>query len=114
MSAISTHVLDTATGRPAAGVPVRLERRQDEGWQRIGSGVTDPDGRLRSLLPAGAALEAATYRLTFELAPWFAAQGRPEPFYPEVSVTFVVRDPGEHHHVPLLLSPFGYTTYRGS
>lgn len=113
MSGLSTHVLDTATGRPAAGVPVLLERRQEGGWRELRRSTTDADGRVRSLLPAGEPLAAGEHRLTFALADWFAAQGR-ETFYPEAAIVFTVARPEEHHHVPLLLAPFGYSTYRGS
>jgi 5-hydroxyisourate hydrolase len=109
---LSTHVLDLATGRPAAGLAVRLEREADGGWRHEGEGATDSDGRLRTLIAEGA-LAAATYRITFATGAWMAAQGR-ECFYPEVAVVFTVADPAQHHHVPLLLSPFGYSTYRGS
>jgi 5-hydroxyisourate hydrolase len=108
MSAITTHVLDTARGRPAAGVAVALER----GGTVLARGATDPDGRLRDLLPDGP-LEPGRYRLVFDTEGYFAAEGT-EAFYPEVSVVFRVREGGEHFHVPLLLSPFGYSTYRGS
>jgi len=114
MSAITTHVLDTARGRPAAGVPVTLEAQAAPPlWQVVGKGVTDADGRLKSLLAGGAALQAGTYRLTFDTAAYFRAQNV-ETFYPEVRVTFTVRDAAQHYHVPLLLSPHGYSTYRGS
>jgi 5-hydroxyisourate hydrolase len=113
VSAITTHVLDTARGLPAAGVPVALDAAAASGWTRLGAGVTDSDGRLRTLLPPGAPLTAGTYRLVFDTGAWFAAHGVAA-FYPEVQVVFVVRDTGAHHHVPLLLSPFGYSTYRGS
>jgi 5-hydroxyisourate hydrolase len=113
MSTITTHVLDTAHGRPAAGVTVRLELQTAQGWQLLGQGMTDADGRLRDLLPAGFALVAGVYRLTFDTAAYFAAsQG--ESFYPQVAISFTVRDAAQHYHVPLLLSPFGYSTYRGS
>lgn len=111
MSAITTHVLDTSRGRPAAGVPVRLE--EPRGGGVLGQGVTDADGRLRDLLPAGHALSAGAYRLIFDTAAYFAALGV-ESFYPAVEIVFVVRDAAEHYHVPLLLSPYGYSTYRGS
>lgn len=111
MSGITTHVLDTSRGVPAEGVPVRLERRQDDGWWPVGAGRTDRDGRARDL--AAAEPEAGTYRLTFDTAAYFASSGV-EGFYPVVEVVFEVRDPSQHHHVPLLLSPFGYSTYRGS
>lgn len=113
MSGISTHVLDTARGRPAAGIPVLLERLADGGAHAAGQGETDGDGRVRSLLPEGASLQAGLYRLTFETAAYLLATAE-SAFYPEVSVVFRVYDGGQHHHVPLLLSPFGYSTYRGS
>jgi len=114
MSAITTHVLDTAAGRPAAGVPVTLEAREGEGdWREVGRGVTDADGRLRDLLPADYGLTEGAYRLSFDVQSYFDARGV-EGFYAEVSVSFVVRDAGAHYHVPLLLSPYGYSTYRGS
>ena len=106
---ITTHVLDTSRGRPAAGVPVRLER----GGAMLGSGRTDADGRLRDLLPPHIPLHAGVYRLVFETGVYFREAGV-EAFYPHVSIDFEVRDPAQHHHVPLLLSPFGYSTYRGS
>ena len=107
---ISTHVLDTARGRPAAGVPVALERVAGDGAV-IARAVTDADGRVRELAPAS--LAAGDYRLTFDTGAYFATLGV-EGFYPLVTVVFSLRDPSQHHHVPLLLSPFGYTTYRGS
>lgn len=110
--AITTHVLDTSRGRPAAGVPVALDRHDAGSWTPVGRGVTDTDGRARDLTPA-AAVAPGTYRLRFEVAPYFAASGTPA-FYPVVEVTFTVRDGAEHHHVPLLLAPHGFSTYRGS
>ncbi len=114
MSGITTHILDTSRGRPANGVAVRLELESAEGdWKQIGDGLTDADGRAKDLLPAGFALQTGIYRLVFDTEPYFAAQNI-ESFYPEVMVVFTVRDPEQHYHVPLLLSPFGYSTYRGS
>ncbi len=113
MSAITTHVLDTSKGRPAAGVLVVLEQRTEGAYRELGRGETDADGRLRTLLPAGEALAGGVYRLTFHTEAYFAQSGV-EGFYPEVSIAFVVRDPAQHYHVPLLLNPFGYSTYRGS
>lgn len=112
MSAITTHVLDTALGRPAAGVTVRLERMAGHPVE-IGTASTDQDGRVSDLGPA--AVEPGTYRLVFDTAGYCQAQ-RPgeEAFFPEVTVTFTVQDAHRHYHVPLLLSPFGYSTYRGS
>lgn len=105
MSTISTHVLDTALGIPAAGVRVVLHCETDGAV--AGTGVTDSDGRVRDLIAT-----PGTYRLQFETAAYFAASAR-DTFYPEISIVFTVAD-SAHYHVPLLLSPFGYTTYRGS
>ena len=114
MSGITTHVLDTSTGRPARGVPVRLELHTDgKGWVKLAERTTDGDGRVKDLLADGAKLDAGTYRLTFVTGAYFAAQ-KVATFFPEASVVFEIRDPAQHYHVPLLLSPFGYSTYRGS
>jgi 5-hydroxyisourate hydrolase len=123
MSAITTHVLDTARGRPAAGVPIVLLRgidsESDAGgggasiWQEIGRGETDGDGRLRTLCPDGERPAVGTYRLVFDTGAYFAATGSAG-FYPAVEVIFLIDDPAQHYHVPLLLSPYGYSTYRGS
>lgn len=114
MSAITTHVLDTSRGRPAAGVHVTLEARDPDGaWAELGRGFTDADGRLKDLLTPEHKLSKGTYRLTFDTAVYFAAQGT-RGFYTEVVISFVVAETGAHYHVPLLLSPYGYTTYRGS
>src|SRR5262249_42222391 len=104
---------DTSLGRPAGGVPVRLAIRAGDGWRELGHAVTDPDGRARQLLPAGHALAVGTYRLTFDTRAYFRSPGG-EPLFPQVSVVFAVGDPAQHYHVPLLLSPFGSSTYRGS
>ena len=103
---VSTHVLDSVLGRPAAGIAVRLFVGED----LLAVGVTDRDGRCRLTEDATG---VGTHRLVFATGPWFAEQGR-ETFYPEVVLTFAVQEPGEHHHVPLLLAPFAYSTYRGS
>lgn len=114
MSSITTHVLDTARGRPAAGVAVMLERvHADAESVLLARAVTDADGRARTLLAAGTALDAGTYRLTFDTGAYFESRGA-EAFYPSITVLFAVRDPSQHYHVPVLLSPFGYSTYRGS
>ena len=114
MSAITTHVLDTARGRPAAGVPVVLEHDAgDIGWRVVGRGETDADGRLRTLMKADAPLAPGRYRLVFDTARYFASQ-RVKTFYPEVIVVFETTAGETHYHVPLLLSPFGYSTYRGT
>jgi len=108
---LSTHVLDAARGVPAVGVHVRLERLDAPDWEFVGDGVTDGDGRLRDWLPPGT-FGRGTYRLTFDTGGYFATQ-QVATFYPEVAITFTTADDG-HHHVPLLLSPFAYSTYRGS
>ena len=118
MSAITTHVLDTSIGRPAVGVRVVLERGgKASEWQVVGHGETDADGRLRTLMPEGAPAEAGLYRLVFDTRRYFDTRGI-RAFYPSVIITFEVLEDGErnaaHYHVPLLVSPFGYTTYRGS
>lgn len=113
MSGITTHVLDISVGRPASGVVVVLEIRENDVWREIGEGKTDHDGRLRTLVPEGKLVAAGTYRLTFEVGPYFRRLER-EAFFPEVAITFEVRDAAQHTHVPLLVSPFGYSTYRGS
>jgi 5-hydroxyisourate hydrolase len=111
---ISTHVLDTASGRPAEGVGVILERQGSGGeLQQVSRARTDVDGRVRELVPGAVDLQVGTYRLTFETGAYFETL-EIEGFYPRVSVLFSVRDPTQHHHVPLLLSPYGYSTYRGS
>jgi 5-hydroxyisourate hydrolase len=114
MSAITTHILDTSRGEPAGNVPVRLETQSADGnWNILGTGATDSDGRLRDLLPDDLPLQPGLYRLTFDTAVYFEAQSL-RSFYPHVVVVFTVHDGGQHYHVPLLLSPFGYSTYRGS
>jgi 5-hydroxyisourate hydrolase len=106
MSTVTTHVLDTALGRPAAGVPVRLVSPAGI----LGEGVTDADGRVAELGPDD--LDPGTYQLVFDIATYAAATDQ-RCFFPEVTLTFLVTD-ASHHHVPLLLSPFAYSTYRGS
>jgi 5-hydroxyisourate hydrolase len=113
VSAITTHVLDTARGIPAAGLGVVLERQHQAEWQLIGRGETDADGRQRTLMPEAGSAPPGIYRLRFDTRGYFEAQSVPT-FYPQVTVTFEVPDGEAHHHVPLLLSPYGYTTYRGS
>jgi 5-hydroxyisourate hydrolase len=108
VSTVTTHVLDSALGRPAAGVPVTLEYA---GGSRVAAAVTDGDGRVRQLGPAD--LPAGIYRIVFDTGAYFAASGR-RSFYPEVAVSFLVDSADGHYHVPLVLSPFAYSTYRGS
>jgi 5-hydroxyisourate hydrolase len=109
MSTLSTHVLDTALGLPGQGIPVRLER---EG-AAVASAVTDADGRVREFPAAGAPLGPGSYRLTFSVGEYFKRAGR-QTFYTTIVVEFTITKDSEHYHIPLLLSPFGYSTYRGS
>lgn len=112
-SPITTHVLDTRLGRPATGVAILLERLgAADKWQPLGHGATDDEGRLLNLI-AAESLEAGRYRMTFETGAYFELQ-QVEHFYPRVTVEFIITAPEQHYHVPLLLSPFGYSTYRGS
>jgi 5-hydroxyisourate hydrolase len=110
MSQVTTHVTDTAFGGPAVGVGVTFDRKGDDGWLELGGGATDIDGRIYSLGPQR--LPSGVYRLTFATGDYFLATERPA-FYPEVQITFLVTGT-DHYHVPLLLSPFAYSTYRGS
>ena len=108
MGTLSTHVLDTSLGKPAAGITVVLETVDA---QAIGDGITDGDGRIGSIGPER--LETGDYRLRFASGGYFAGKGV-EAFYPEVVVVFTIADADQHYHVPVLLNPFGYSTYRGS
>ncbi|WP_026819449.1 hydroxyisourate hydrolase [Arthrobacter castelli] len=110
-SHITTHVLDTGTGKPAAGVSASLEVSTAEGWQQIADGATDGDGRISSFGPEQ--LQAGTYRIEYESGEYFARTNT-DTFFPTVTLTFSLDDPSQHYHVPLLLSPFAYSTYRGS
>jgi 5-hydroxyisourate hydrolase len=109
---ITTHVLDTAAGRPGRAIAIELDRDDAGSWHRVGAGVTDDDGRLRTLTPAGPVVPG-TYRLRFHTGPYLHAEHRAG-FFPVVEIQFTVADGAQHYHVPLLLSPYGYSTYRGS
>jgi 5-hydroxyisourate hydrolase len=109
---LTTHVLNTATGRPAAGLQISLEKMREGSFEPLSSGETNGDGRLSESL-VGDRWGSGVYRIRFETGAYFAAQ-KEACFYPHVEVVFEVSKPDEHHHVPLLLSPFGYSTYRGS
>jgi 5-hydroxyisourate hydrolase len=121
MSTLSTHVLDTSIGKPAAGVAVLLERVRDANGDaaidlrdtNLGAGTTDKDGRLREFVSAGATLAEGTYRLRFDVGDYFARHLR-STFFPEIVVVFRIEAADEHYHVPVLISPFGYSTYRGT
>lgn len=116
-SPVTSHVLDTSRGRPAVGIRVVLEVQDatDGQWHVVGAGVTNDDGRVATpLVPANALFHAGTYRVVFETREYFATVGVTEFFYPSVEIAFVVNRPDEHFHVPLLINPFGYSTYRGS
>jgi 5-hydroxyisourate hydrolase len=112
MIGISTHVLDTALGQPARGIRVVLECSPDGGsWFPEGEGRTDTNGRIAQMLANDEPLEVGIYKMTFHVGEYF--EGR-EHFYREISVQFLVSDPASHYHIPLLLSPYGYTTHRGT
>jgi 5-hydroxyisourate hydrolase len=114
MMRISTHILDTSLGKPAANVAVRLERHDNSGeWRVMASARTDQDGRCGELANNGEPIAPGVYRLTFDTAGYYAAR-ETHGLYPMVQITFSVRDGETHFHIPLLLSPHGYTTYRGS
>lgn len=111
-SPLTSHVLDTARGRPAAGMHLTIDRLDGATWTPVAKGVTNDDGRVPDLFTASTFV-AATYRATFATGPWLEANDLPV-FYPEATVVFVVDEPTQHYHIPLLISPFGYSTYRGS
>ncbi|MGB3949082.1 MAG: hydroxyisourate hydrolase [Bacteroidia bacterium] len=112
MSQITTHVLDTSIGKPAQGVSIVLKQFKNSEWNVLGEGKTNSDGRLPNLLNADVKLQAGVYYLVFDTASYFKAQDK-KAFYPEVTIAFEVTDTS-HYHVPLLLNPYGYSTYRGS
>lgn len=112
MSTISTHVLDTARGVPAGGMEITLEQQVGDGWKRLGGGITNDDGRVGALVPEGK-IELGVHRMTFGTGGYHAALGV-QGFYPQVRVCFEILATDEHYHVPLLISPFGFSTYRGS
>jgi len=110
---VSTHVLDTSIGRPASAVTIALQRLQTSAWVDVSQDTTNADGRAAALVPPASALPEGSYRLIFGVGEYFARRGI-ESFYGNVTVEFVVRDAASHYHVPLLMSPYGYSTYRGS
>jgi 5-hydroxyisourate hydrolase len=112
IAAITTHVLDTSIGQPAQGVGIALEIETPHGWRELGHSKTNSDGRATELL-SGEKLSEGKYRLRFHTGAYFSER-TVSSFFPTVEITFLVRDPTQHYHVPLLLGPHGYTTYRGS
>ena len=112
MSQLTTHVLDTSNGKPAEGVTIILYQQHREEWKQFTVGVTNADGRIPDLLQKDIVLESGVYKIKFETKEYFDTQGV-QTFYPFVEITFTITD-SEHYHVPLLLNPFGYSTYRGS
>ena len=112
MSQITTHILDTSAGRPAAGIDVVLSHWEDNAWHDLAQGVTDADGRIGDWMDERL-LAAGDYRLRFQTRQYFDGRGV-ETFYPHVEIVFTIAGDGQHYHVPLLLNPFGYSTYRGS
>ena len=113
MSPITTHVLDTHTGKPAAGMPISLYEKQPDGkYNVLASNITNQDGRIKDLLEPGT-LKIGVYKMHFDTGTYFRQLGTAG-FYPEAVICFEIKEPNEHYHIPLLLSPFGYSTYRGS
>jgi 5-hydroxyisourate hydrolase len=114
MSTISTHILDTSRGAPASGVAISLEMQNtDESWSELSHAWTDDDGRVKPFFLVEQPLSGGTYRLVFDTDSYFSGLGV-ENFYPQVTVVFKIDDTTQHYHVPLLISPYGYSTYRGS
>ncbi len=113
VSPLSTHVLNTTTGKPASGVTVILQRQAGQDWEEVKRGETDERGRISDVAVVGKALQAGTYRLIFETGEYFQNQGTAT-FFPRVEIVFVIEKTDEHYHIPLLISPYGYSTYRGS
>lgn len=120
MQNLSTHILDTSRGKPASEVPVTLYRQgSGQTWTKIGAGITDGDGRFReffAVAPTEAAqtgLQAGVYKLHFEVGSYFRSRNV-DSLYPFIEIVFAVADPKQHYHIPLLLNPYGYSTYRGS
>ena len=112
MSQITTHVLDTTRGKPAAGITIILYSSESEAWREIARGITSEDGRIKNLLQSEVLLAAGTYKLRFETKDYFESSALAT-FYPYIEIVFDIHS-SEHYHVPLLLNPFGYSTYRGS
>lgn len=110
---LSVHVLNLENGLPSPGVEVTLEKQSGSAWQALSSATTNEQGRITALFPEGQSLEKGTYRVTFKTGEWFAKQ-QTSTFFPEVPVIFTADGSVPHYHIPLLLSPYGYSTYRGN
>ena len=110
---ISVHVLSTEDGKPAAGVAVVLEKKDGDTWKEIAQSVTEASGRISALFPADQTFEKGDYRVDFETGDYYRKQSHAT-YFPEITIPFTIEDTTQHYHIPLLLSPFGYTTYRGS
>ena len=110
---LSVHVLDLQSGKPTAGIDVTLEARAGDGWRELAAATTDAQGRVKALFPDGQAMAAGDYRIVFRTGDYYRRHGQPT-FFPRIPVEIHVEDPAQHTHVPLLLSPFGYSTYRGN
>ncbi|GGD37248.1 hydroxyisourate hydrolase [Aureimonas glaciei] len=110
---ISVHVLSTEDGKPAAGVEVVLEKRDGSGWTEIAKAVTEKSGRISSLFPTDQTFQKGDYRVDFKTGDYYRKIGH-DTFFPEITIPFTIEDTAQHYHIPLLLSPYGYTTYRGS
>lgn len=113
MSQITTHILDTTRGLPAQNVPITLFAQTADGWQELATGLTNDDGRIAGLLPQDKVLDAGVYRMHFETSMYFD-NNKEQGFYPYVDIVFEIDGSGAHYHIPLLLTAFGYSTYRGS
>lgn len=113
MSQVTTHILDTSLGEPASNVEVQLYSYSNNEWNELGQGKTDSDGRVTNLIDSDQSLEAGEYKLRFEIASHYSSNNT-ESFYPFIDIVFKISAGGQHYHVPLLLNPFGYSTYRGS
>jgi len=113
MSQITTHVLDTSRGIPAKGIRITLSQKNEDQWCELAKGITNSDGRIAELLPADRILSSGFYRMKFNTADYFSANNE-QGFYPYVDIVFELSNDGSHYHIPLLLSAFGYSTYRGS
>ena len=112
MSQITTHILDTSIGKPAAGVSIHLHKLINDGWENLASGVTNSDGRIPDLLAKEIKVQPGVYSMLFDVAAYFAKNNIVS-FYPRIRIEFETFDEA-HYHIPLLLNPFGYSTYRGS